>query len=371
MGTVHVVLPEGVDDVTRRSGGNVYDRRVCDGLRDLGWDVREHEVRGAWPSPSGPVREAVGRVLSGLDDGSLVVLDGLVASAATDLLHDEASRLRLLVLVHLPMALGSMTLGAPSAEVAAQERRVLRSVAAVVTTSGWTRRWLVDRYGLDERRVHVAEPGVDESGLAPGSSAGGELLCVAAVAPHKGQDLLLAALRRVNDVPWRCLCVGSTTRDPEFAADIAHAAEAAGLADRFLLAGNRWGPELDASYAAADVLVLPSRAETYGLVVTEALARGLPVIAADVGGVAEALGDGGGSRPGLLVTPDDADALAEALRSWLLDPDLRSDLRRAAAARRLTLRRWTAPAAALSRVLESVAYAAGGEPVTGSGRAGG
>jgi glycosyltransferase involved in cell wall biosynthesis len=122
------------------------------------------------------------------------------------------------------------------------------------------------------------------------------------------------------------------------------------------LAGNRWGPELDACYVAADVLVLPSRAETYGLVVTEALARGLPVVAANVGGVPEALGaDDRGRRPGLLVPPDDAVALAEALRSWLLDPGLRSRLRRVAAARRPTLRRWTATAEDLSRVLENVA----------------
>jgi glycosyltransferase involved in cell wall biosynthesis len=293
----------------------------------------------------------VSRALSDLDDGSLVVLDGLVASGAPDLLDDHTSRLRVVVLVHLPMALG-----APSAEAAGQEGRLLRSVAGVVTTSGWTRRWLIESHGLDEQRVHVAEPGVDEAGLAPGSRAGGELLCVAAVVPHKGQDLLLTALRRVVDLPWRCLCVGSTARDPVFAADAAREAEAAGLGSRFVLAGNRWGSELDASYAAADVLVLPSRTETYGLVVTEALARGLPVIAADVGGIREALGaDGGGTRPGLLVPPDDAEALADALRSWLIDPDLRSRLRRAAAGRRPMLRSWTATAEDLSGVLENVA----------------
>ena len=99
--------------------------------------------------------------------------------------------------------------------------------------------------------------------------------------------------------------------------------------------GPRTGADLAAAYAAADVLVLASRGETYGMVVTEALARGLPVIATAVGGLPEALGRGpGGDLPGLLVPPDDPAALAAALRRWLGEPDLRQRLRQSAAERR-------------------------------------
>ena len=76
------------------------------------------------------------------------------------------------------------------------------------------------------------------------------------------------------------------------------------------------------------------------MVVTEALARGLPVVAAEVGGVPEALGHGAdGDRPGLLVPPDDPAALAAALRAWLGDAELRARLRRAARERRASLSR--------------------------------
>ena len=105
-------------------------------------------------------------------------------------------------------------------------------------------------------------------------------------------------------------------------------------------AGPRTGADLERSYAAADLLVLASRAETYGMVVTEALARGLPVVAAEVGGLTEALGHGAdGIRPGLLVPPDDPAALGAALRAWLGDAELRerSAPRRPRAAR-VTLR---------------------------------
>jgi glycosyltransferase involved in cell wall biosynthesis len=349
--TVHVVLPQGIDDPARRSGGNVYDRRACDGLRGLGWQVREHTVPGAWPSPNAELHAPLSDVVSGLDDGTVVLVDGLVASGAPDVLVPQSSRLRLVVLVHLPLGVD-----ASSATVPTDERAVLSAATAVVTTSDWTRRWLLATYGLEAPRVHVAEPGVDEAEPAPGTSDGGALLCVAAVAPHKGHDVLLAALRGIPDLPWRCVCVGSTTRAPQFAETLARDAASAGLAGRFVLAGHRVGPELDSCYAGADVLVLPSRTETYGLVVTEALARGLPVIASDVGGVRQALGDdGSGGLPGLLVPPEDRAALAAALRRWLGQPGLRSALRESAAARRSTLPRWAATAETISRVLEPCA----------------
>ena len=123
-----------------------------------------------------------------------------------------------------------------------------------------------------------------------------------------------------------------------------------------MLTGPLSGSELDAAYAEADVLVLASRAETYGMVVTEALSRGLPVIAADVGGVPEALGFGAdGTRPGLLVPPGDVAALAEALRLWLTDADLRAALRAAALQRRAGLKDWSETADRVGRVLLGVA----------------
>jgi glycosyltransferase involved in cell wall biosynthesis len=145
-------------------------------------------------------------------------------------------------------------------------------------------------------------------------------------------------------------------QDPAFAARVRRRLAEDGLDNRVHFAGPRTGADLDRSYGSADLLVLPSRAETYGMVVTEALARGLPVVAADVGGVAEALGHGtGGTRPGLLVPAEDPAALAAALRAWLGDAEVRRTWRRAARERRASLPRWSATASALAGVLAEAA----------------
>lgn len=345
MSVLHVVLPGDIDDPASPSGGNGYDRRVCRGLAALGWAVREHPVPGGWPRPAAGERAALTGVLAALPDGALVLLDGLVASTVPEVLTRHAGRLRLVVLVHLP--LDDET-----------EARALAVAAGVVCTSEWTRRWLLDRYALPAHRVSVAAPGVDPAPLAPGTPAGARLLCVAAVTPLKGHDVLAAALATVADLDWTCDCVGALTRDPGFVGRLrGHLAEA-GLTGRVRLSGPLSGAALAAAYGAADLVILPSRQETYGMVVTEALARGLPVLASDTGGLPDTLGRApDGSRPGLLTRPGDPDPLAAALRGWLTRPRLRARLRHAARQRRDTLTDWTATADRLAAALKETTAA--------------
>jgi glycosyltransferase involved in cell wall biosynthesis len=334
---VHLIVPEGIDDPARPSGGNTFDRRIARGLAAAGWDVLVHAV---------PSRAGLARVVRRIPDGAVVLIDGLVASPAPEVLVPESRRLRLVALVHMPLCYGTSN-GAREREGA-----VLSAAAAVVTTSAWARRTLLELYPLQGDHVHVAEPGVDEADLAPGTAHAGALLSVAAVIPGKGHDVLLDALSLLTDLRWHCTCVGNLDRDPAFAARLRGRA----LDGRVRFAGPRTGADLDGSYAASDLLVLPSRGETYGMVVTEALARGLPVVAADVGGVPEALGHGtDGTRPGLLVPPDDPAALRDALRAWLEDADLRRRLRRAARERRTSLPGWSRTTSVVGHVLAGAA----------------
>ncbi len=345
---VHIVLPNDIDDPTTPSGGNMYDRRVSDGLGALGWSVREHAVPGTWPHPGPEHRAHLARVLGSLPDNAVVLLDGLAASAAAEVLRAESRRLRLVVLVHMP-------LGHDDADRRPHERAALSVAVAVITTSHWSRSRLIDLYGLAAARVHVAPPGVDAAALAPGSVDGSALLCVAAVTAHKGHDLLVQALARIPDLAWACVCVGPLQREPEFVDRVRRQTHAYGIADRITLVGPRTGSDLDTRYARADLLVLPSRGETYGMVVTEALARGVPVLATKVGGLPEALGRApDGSQPGVLVRPDDPVALADALRLWLAEAELRWRLRRSAIGRRTTLRGWASTSRLVSDALAEI-----------------
>jgi glycosyltransferase involved in cell wall biosynthesis len=348
---VHIVVPAGIDDLARPSGGNAYDRRVCRGLAAAGLTVHVHEVPVSWPSPDVPSLAALADALSRIPDRALVLVDGLVASPAPEVLVPEGRRLRLVALVHMPLGEGTADDG-----VRERERAVLSAAACVVTTSEWARRVLLQLYSLPVDRVQVAEPGVDAAELAPGTATAGALLSVAAVIPAKGHDVLLDALATLTGLRWQCLCVGSLERDPVFVERLRRRVVAGGMDGRVRFSGPQAGAELAGSYSAADVLVLPSRAETYGMVVAEALARGLPVVAADVGGVPEALGHGADRvRPGLLVPPGDAAALGDALRAWLEDTDLRRRLRRAARERRESLAGWSTTISVLAGVIAGAA----------------
>ena len=344
MQPLYAVLPQGVDDLARPSGGNVYDRRVLGGLERLGRSVVELPVAGSWPTPTTADLLELDTLLVGIPEGSVVLVDGLVATGATSVLPRYAVRLRVVVLLHMPI-------GPDPAEAS-----TLASAAAVVTTSAWSRERLRGWYGL--RNVEVVVPGVDpvDPGTPHGGAGGGtSFLCVAAVHPGKGHDLLLEALAALGDRAWTLTCVGSLEVDPELVATLQTQVYARSWERRVIFTGPLSGGGLAAAYDDADLLVLPSRSESYGMVVVEALAHGLPVVATSVGGVPEALGRAPvGAVPGLLVPPDDPLALAGALRAWLDDPGLRERLGRVSEGRRPTLRRWDATVAELDAVLDRV-----------------
>lgn len=345
---IHLVAPRGFDDPQRPSGGNVYDRELAAGLRDLGHEVTVLTVPGLRP-PAG-----LAETLAEVPDGEVAVVDGLVGLAAGAAVERERHRIRVWLLVHLPLGLED---GAGPA-VAEAERRALSAAAGVVATSAWTRDWLLATYALDARQVHVATPGSHPAPLAPGSAHGGRLLCVGAVVPAKGQDVLAAALAGLPELLWTCWLVGPLDRAPRFVTDLRERAEAARLGVRVRLTGPLPPSALATAYDAADLVVLPTRLETFGMVVTEALARGIPVLASEVGGVPEALGSAPtGDRPGVLVPPGDPAALGVALRCWLTDPSWRQDLRDAARGRRQHLGDWATTARRVSDALGSTAAA--------------
>jgi glycosyltransferase involved in cell wall biosynthesis len=335
---VHVVLPEGFDNPGEPTGGNIYDRRVCAGLAESGWEVLVTTVAGEWPVPGSGARGDLARGVAAIPDGETVLIDGLIASPAAAQLLPHAGRIRMTVLLHMPLATALDTHHDASTE--RSERIVLRAADSVVVTSEWTRQQVLTRYAVPACRVHVARPGVDPV-AAQARPVPGHLICVGVLGRHKGQDLLVEALADLADRDWHCVLAGPLDRDPEFVGQLRARITRLGYGHRVRLSGVLTGAALSHAYSTADLLVAPSRSETYGMTVTEALAHGVPVIAAAVGGLPEALGFAAdGTRPGQLIPPDDPAALAAALGDWLGDERHRHRLRAAARQRRSTLYGW-------------------------------
>jgi glycosyltransferase involved in cell wall biosynthesis len=335
---VHVVVPEGFDNPARPSGGNLYDRRVCAGLAETGWEVLIATVGGGLPGPGPGSGADLDRIVSAVPDGEIVLVDGLIAAPAAAHLVPHAGRTRMTVLLHMPLATALDARHDASAR--RSERVVLRAATGVVVTSEWTRHQVLTRYKIPAFRVHLAQPGVDRV-ATPGRPVPGRLVCVGTLGRHKGQDLLLEALADLGDLDWHCVLAGSLDRDPDFVDQLRTRIARLGYGDRVRLPGVLTGAALSHAYATADLLVAPSRSETYGMAVTEALAHGVPVIAAAVGGLPEALGSGAdGTVPGQLVPAGDPAALAAAIGAWLGDERHREGLRAAARRRRSNLRGW-------------------------------
>jgi glycosyltransferase involved in cell wall biosynthesis len=335
---VHVIAPEGFDDPGQPTGGNIYDRRVCTGLAEAGWEVLVATVAGVSPVPGSDARADLARVVSAIPDGEAVLIDGLIASPAAAQLLPHTGRIRMTVLLHMPLATAVDT--HHDASALSSERCVLRAAAGVVVTSEWTRRQVLVRYTIPASRVHVARPGVDRVAASP-RPVRGHLICVGVLGRHKGQDLLVEALAGLADRDWHCVLAGSLDRDPDFVEQLRTRITRLGYDHRVRFSGVLTGAALSQAYTTADLLVAPSRSETYGMTVTEALAHGLPVIAAAVGGLPEALGSvADGTRPGQLIPSGDPAALAAALGDWLDDEQHRRRLRAAARQRQSTLRGW-------------------------------
>ncbi len=337
-------------DLSLPTGGYGYDRRLLAEWADSGVPARHLPLPGSFPDPTpGDLAQTGHAILSQPFDCALLI-DGLAYGAFPESIAAGLAG-RVVALVHHPLGLETGLSPERAASLLAGEAAALRYASAIVVTSAATTRLLVADFGVDETRITVAVPGVDAAPRAQGSGGGAvSLLAVGSLVPRKGYDVLVSALEGLADRDWRLTIIGADDRSPATAQALRLQIAEAGLNDRITLAGAVSDATLAEAYDRTDLFVMPSLFEGYGMVLTEALARGLPILCTTGGAAAETVPDGAAVK----VPPGEADALAKALARLIDEPAMRASLGDVAWAAAGSLPRWRDTAALVAEICRKV-----------------
>ena len=350
MKRVTVVVP---GPLATRTGGSIYDRRIVEGLRTRRWTVPVVELDAVAHPLAPPIYTAPPK-FSAIPDETVVLIDGLVFGTMPHIIEHEAWRLRFIPIIHMPLASTPGLTRGEGAWLSNLERRAMQHARHVVITGNKSRAAVQDLSGwADDGRITRIPPGVDrpdESDWSRPESTRLWLLCVANLTPGKGHEILLKALADVTDTDWTLACAGSDTRDPQTASHLRKLAEDLGIASRVLWRGELGDAALQDAYATADMFVLPTRGETYGMAVAEAIAHGLPVISTRTGEIPSIVGEAG-----LLAEPGDAAGFASLITQAISDSALRQRLRHSARQAADALPTWDQAVGSMEVVLTKVA----------------
>ena len=325
---IALLVPAPFDTV---SGGYLYDRRLVEGLRALGHEVRVIELGGRFPMPDEAAEASARDALLGLAGSEVPLIDGLALPAFAELANELAAR-SAVGLIHHPT---SIEPGPHQEALAARERALFAACGRLVVTSPYTAKGLPP-LGADPARIGVVEPGTDPAPRAIGSGGPAvRILSVGSLIPRKGHDVLLRALAKLTDLDWT-LTIAGGPRDPVHAQSLQALAEELSIANRVTFAGEVQQAELEQLYAGADLFALATHWEGYGMAAAEALARGLPVAITAGGAIADVVP----RQAGVIAPPGDVTSLSRAMRRPIFDTALRAEMAEAAWKAGQALPRW-------------------------------
>jgi glycosyltransferase involved in cell wall biosynthesis len=338
-------------DIGLPTGGYMYDRRVLALLPRMGVAGQHLELPGSFPDPNAADLEETARLLAAIAPGAANMIDGLAYGAMP---ADVISRIRapIIALVHHPLCLEAGLSKDRQEALHALEKTALTLAKRVVVTSQITARTLAEDFAVPRAKITVAEPGTDPAQRAAGSSGGPvQLLAVGSIVPRKAYDILVRALAPLADLDWHLRIAGPADRSPEALAALHAAIRDTRLSHRITLAGPVTTERLAGFYASADVFVMPSLYEGYGMVLAEAMARGLPIVCTTGGAAAQTVPDAAAIK----VPPGDGPALTTAVGRLLRDADLRRRLADASWAAGQKLPRWEDTARIIAGVIKEIA----------------
>ncbi len=343
MTEVYFAIPGNIDQPT---GGYGYDRRLIAELPSFGVDVKHVELPAGFPHPSQEECEAVAKGAAALPGDATLLIDGLAYGAFPKELAEGIAQ-RIIALVHHPLAMEAGLTDDERQYFATTEQVALSLADHVIVTSATTRRTLINEFAVPDTSITVAEPGTDPAQRATGTGTPMQLLCVGTITPRKGYDILVEALEPLKDLDWRLTIAGPDDRDAETTTALRSQINALGLHDRITLSGVVVPATLDRFYESADIFVMPSLYEGYGMVLGEAMARGLSIICTTGGAAAETVPEGAAVK----IAPGNVDDLTRALRNLLTDRKQRIRLADAAWEAGRKLPTWNETARRVAAVL--------------------
>ncbi len=342
-------------DLELATGGYAYARRMLQHLPEHGVTAHHIALPDTFPAPTESDLEITRHLLAQIAPSTPILFDGLAFGALPpDLVTEIASPI--IALVHHPLALETGLEPHRKRHLQALERVALQHAAAVIATSPLTARTLVSDYGVDEDQLAIAEPGTVPALRATGTGDPLTMLAVGAIIPRKAYSILIDALAHLietHDVAmdWHLIIVGATDRDAQEANLVRERILASGLRRNITIAGEISARELSRLYARADLFVLPSLYEGYGMVLAEAMARGLPIISTTGGAAAETVPNAAAIK----VSPADAVALGDAIATAMMDDERRAEMASASWTAGRRLPDWPDSAATIAAVIKSVA----------------
>jgi glycosyltransferase involved in cell wall biosynthesis len=337
-------------DLASRTGGYAYDRNVMAALSRRSIGIRHVPLPDSFPHPSAADLATTARALADVSPRAVVLFDGLAYSAlSADIIR--AVRRPIVAIVHHPLSFEPGLSQIRRQELHASERVALALAEFVIVSSATTRTVLLTEFGVRTDRIAVAEPGTARAARSPGSGGEPSILAVGAISPRKGYDVLVEALHRLSGRSWRATLAGSRTRDPATAAALIARIAFRDMTDRIDITGEVDDERLDRLYNGADLFVLSSRYEGYGMVLAEAMAHGLPIVSTTGGAAAETVPDGAA----LKIPPGDAGALAAAIGRMLDHPGLRRQIADASWRAGQSLPGWDRTAAIIAEAIRQAA----------------
>ncbi len=316
-------------DINTLTGGYLYDKRVAQALSEQGWDVQVLSLDARFPVVDEATCQVTAAELAQVPRDRMLVIDGLALGALGQHAQAIAGKRPFIALVHHPLALESGIDAVLAQTLHQSETAALAHAQGVLVTSPTTAHTLVEQYAVSQSQIHVVEPGVDKPAALPERRADHgplKLLSVGALVPRKGFDVLIRALAGLKHLDWTLTVVGDDTRSPATANEIKALLAQHELNHRVQLLGALPPAQLAACYQTADVFVLASLYEGYGMAYVEAMAWGLPVVGTDGGAASQTLN----TAAAKVVAAGNDQALADALRELITNANLRATMQAAA-----------------------------------------